>query len=884
MIVSARPRVELDRDGRLVAERGTLSSPRDAFASGLELAAIAADELGAPIFKAARAPIAAQRKLVERIARVLHRAHGVRVASAAATVLLDVFEGTSDRGLRDESMYAYLALLSKTRVRPLRESMIANLDRVRAELDAAQKEALDRSWDAILPEAPPYASWFGSPKDDPHPTFRVVCQVQDVFFSAWRHEFRKLGFRSDGHATDDRITYVRDDRTTKIVVDYVKKGEGIFTAMHDPRVHAVMFLGHSDWWARVPRNLERAPDQRGDKLLVLIMCFGKHFFHALHARYPRAHIVTTKDPTEDPEDEALLEHVFAGISARASWAAIRRAADQDRTTEKNFIFPNDWRYIAGVIDEDRDGQLDRFDRFCNVGARKKLAGARSIEDSFVPDPVGMHPRGAELSPRELDGAPVFEAALMLNSLSYDNWWLDQINQDQHVVAGGWHAAAPGDTRCTRMAAATRDGDAIVRVSCSTRYARASQPALTAMVVYEGWWHLAGLVPARHRPAPLDRALMGVLLVAHALANSDYRRPDEVFHAFLRRWGFPAHLPYVDAVKTVEYDEDWESGSPKSVAKYREQIAPASLARLALAVTALGACGHAVAPASPDAPAIVSIDAPLLPDDTVPCDHPDAWPYALHSTAHPVTVHYRVPDERDMAEQVMGLVDHSWDVETGVLGFRPPIDDGAKCGPDGSFDVFLWRGHEECFVDVIAEHDATPWDDRAAYLVVDPWGPYGGAILDTTVAHELNHAMQAADDWDDSAIVYEMTSVFVEDQVYDDDNQYVDQIKDFQAHPEWSLDHDDQYETWYMYGSALYLRFVRDRYFNGDASFAGAMWMALRSPYGAGDPDFEDALDSLLKPKGTSFLGSIPEFERWRVYTGARDDGHHFEEGATFAEP
>jgi hypothetical protein len=63
-----------------------------------------------------------------------------------------------------------------------------------------------------------------------------------------------------------------------------------------------------------------------------------------------------------------------------------------------------------------------------------------------------------------------------------------------------------------------------------------------------------------------------------------------------------------------------------------------------------------------------------------------------------------------------------------------------------------------------------------------------------------------------------------------------------------------------------------------------MWMALRSPYGAGDPDFEDALDSLLKPKGTSFLGSIPEFERWRVYTGARDDGHHFEEGATFAEP
>src|SRR5205807_8990803 len=109
-----------------------------------------------------------------------------------------------------------------------------------------------------------------------------------------------------------------------------------------------------------------------------------------------------------------------------------------------------------------------------------------------------------------------------------------------------------------------------------------------------------------------------------------------------------------------------------------------------------------------------------------------------------------------------------------------------------FDVFLWAGHDECFVDVIAEEASTTYDDRDAYLVVDPWGTYGGAILDTTVAHEFNHALQAADDWSDAAIVYEMTAVFVEDLVYDDDNQYVNQIVDFQAHPDWSLDHDDKY--------------------------------------------------------------------------------------------
>ena len=106
-----------------------------------------------------------------------------------------------------------------------------------------------------------------------------------------------------------------------LLTDRLQNFEGIFTAMQDPRTDVVMFLGHSDWWARVPRNLARAPDQVGETLLVLIMCFGKHFYHALHERYPRAHIVTTRDPTEDPEDVAMLGHLFDGIAARKSDAA-----------------------------------------------------------------------------------------------------------------------------------------------------------------------------------------------------------------------------------------------------------------------------------------------------------------------------------------------------------------------------------------------------------------------------------------------------------------------------------------------------------------------------------------------------------------------------------
>ncbi len=315
--------------------------------------------------------------------------------------------------------------------------------------------------------------------------------------------------------------------------------------------------------------------------------------------------------------------------------------------------------------------------------------------------------------------------------------------------------------------------------------------------------------------------------------------------------------------------------------------------LPLALTSLlltAACGHD-ASGGPDGGAGTDAADDGLPDsteaiaiDTIPCDEPGLWPHALRSATHPVIVHYRARADAATAAEVLALVDRSWDGEVGALGFRPPLDDTGRCGDDGTFDVFVWRGSDGCYVDVVDDNPATPYDDEVAYLVVDPWGPYGGPILDTTVAHELNHAMQAADDWSDAPMIYEATSVFVEDQVFDDDDQYVDQVADFQAHPDWSLDRDDGYETWYMYGAGLYLRYLRDRHWAGDGRFVGEMWQRLRS--GAdNEPDFEDALEVMLRARAQiGFLDSVVGFARWRVYTGARADGAHLEEAAGFAEP
>ena len=281
--------------------------------------------------------------------------------------------------------------------------------------------------------------------------------------------------------------------------------------------------------------------------------------------------------------------------------------------------------------------------------------------------------------------------------------------------------------------------------------------------------------------------------------------------------------------------------------------------------------------------------PLDPDTIVPCSHRQYWPFTIRSRDLPIMVHYRSLSENETAEEVLNWAETGWRFHVDTLGFRPPLDDTGFCGDDGSFDVFVWKGRESCFVSskflnaegerIKGENLATSWDDRVTYMVMDPWGSYGGDKLEETVVHESGHGSQAAADWFESPIFFEMTSVFL-DMVYAD--AYTDQMVDFQKHPDWSLDRNDDYETYYMYGSALYLKYLQDRYFEGDARFVPAIWWAARNAPGAeedptkNEPDFEDVLDGMLRNRaGVSFLDTVLEFARWRWYTGDHIDDRHF---------
>jgi len=273
----------------------------------------------------------------------------------------------------------------------------------------------------------------------------------------------------------------------------------------------------------------------------------------------------------------------------------------------------------------------------------------------------------------------------------------------------------------------------------------------------------------------------------------------------------------------------------------------------------------------------------LDDDLEPCDYPQYWPFSLRSEKVPLRIHWRVPRDEAASREALEILEYAWTLEVDQIGFVAPLPDEGTCGEDEALDIFTWRNAPYAYVNVWAENDATPWDDGYAYMVVDLWGEFGGDEMPATLAHEFNHMCQTAHDWSDTTFLYEATATFMEDEVYDDHNSWWYLLFDFQGNPDWSIDHDDEYETWYMYGATLYLRYLRDRFFEGQPHFMADLWLGLRSPWDDNEPDYVDSLKALLAPFQVSFADTVVEFARWRWYVEARDDGRHLEEAGELPE-
>lgn len=252
---------------------------------------------------------------------------------------------------------------------------------------------------------------------------------------------------------------------------------------------------------------------------------------------------------------------------------------------------------------------------------------------------------------------------------------------------------------------------------------------------------------------------------------------------------------------------------------------------------------------------------------------------------PLTVHFPRQDDEAKASEMITLLEESWTVQVDMVGFSAPLSDNGACGPDDSFDVFIWRSIDGAFVSSVATNPGTPYQDHSTYMAFDPSGINGGEFLNSFMAHEFNHALQASDDWTEDPQHYEAGATFAEALVDPDDDDWFFEMEDFQGNPQWSLFYDDVGATWYTYAAAMYLHYLYERHFVGDPGFYARIWRGTRSDVGDDRPDYIDALRTvLMTERGVTLDDSIVEFSQWRWFVDQFDDGAHYARGAEWPYP
>jgi len=231
------------------------------------------------------------------------------------------------------------------------------------------------------------------------------------------------------------------------------------------------------------------------------------------------------------------------------------------------------------------------------------------------------------------------------------------------------------------------------------------------------------------------------------------------------------------------------------------------------------------------------------------------------------------------DSVAAALEKSWEDEVTGLGFRAPPNDGGD--PDGGggnslYDVYLqncsgYYGYTQGSYTVPStpRSDCTSWividNDYAGFGYPDPTDP-----MKVTVAHEFCHACQFSSNcWADLWYM-ECTSVWAEDVVFDDINDYRGYIPYYLNYPYASIEWQDG-SGLRMYGSCVWNFFLTEAVATG---IVPAIWSRLE--YTSNETS---AFDYCLGLEGTCLEDAYSEYAVWNWFTDTRDDGAHYDEGA-----
>jgi hypothetical protein len=239
---------------------------------------------------------------------------------------------------------------------------------------------------------------------------------------------------------------------------------------------------------------------------------------------------------------------------------------------------------------------------------------------------------------------------------------------------------------------------------------------------------------------------------------------------------------------------------------------------------------------------------------------------------------------DYVERVLAIGARVRTVENGRLGWREPRSDGRRGGRRGMTDVYLKELGKRIFGYASPDEGQTPKGDLLprrlhGYLVLD--NDYNRAqypaskpqaALAVTFAHEYCHILQMGYDAYQDPWMAESTAVWMEDQVYDGINDYLQYVRRWVRLYRTPLTANSIRE----YGSAVWNEWLAQRY--GREILRNAWGRALYTKPGGFSVS---SYDSAIRAAGGSNLSR--DFARFARDVAEWRTGWRFHEGAQYPD-
>ena len=217
-------------------------------------------------------------------------------------------------------------------------------------------------------------------------------------------------------------------------------------------------------------------------------------------------------------------------------------------------------------------------------------------------------------------------------------------------------------------------------------------------------------------------------------------------------------------------------------------------------------------------------------------------------------------------------DSSFNYEVNILNYPAPPSDGYE-GGDGKYDIYIQALTSNTYGYTQGE---TPITDSTftSYMVIDnDFANYYTTRIyaaRVTIAHEFHHAIQMGNyilRFSDQ-FYYELTSVSMEEFVFDNVNDYYNDLRTFMKYPQRSFAANDGYDL------AIWNLFLRSEF---DVNIIKRTWEFM----GEHDRALISVADAIAE-RGSSFKNEFAKFGLWLYFTGPRAlPGKYFEEAANY---